>query len=226
MKLLLTSGGLTTETLRQSFRALLRTSSKPRTVFIPTAARHSPDKSWLDADVENVRSAGTEVELVDISAAPIEQWLPTLQAADALCFGGGNTYFLLDWVRRSGLVNVLPSLLEHRLYMGISAGSMIAGPSIESNSPIFPEEDEGKIEDLRGLSLVEFAVIPHLLSPAFPHATTVEVGGFAARVRYPVYAIDDSSAVEVVEGRMRIVSTGRYEAYNQPLDRSGKESDH
>jgi hypothetical protein len=62
--------------------------------------------------------------------------------------------------------------------------------------------------------------------PAFPHATTVEVGGFATRVHYPVYAIDDSSAVEVVEGRIRIVSTGRYEAYNQPLDRTGNKSDH
>jgi dipeptidase E len=164
-----------------------------------------------------VRAAGVEVSLIDISTAPKREWLGALEVADAICFGGGNAYFLLDWIRRSGLAEILPSLLKSRVYMGISAGSMVAGPSIESNSSIFPEEDEGKIEDLSGLSLVPYAVVPHLNSVTFSHARHQEILRFAGGVKYPVFAIDDQSAIEVVDGCTRIVSTGEYKAYDYSL---------
>ncbi len=212
MKLFLTSGGLTTETLRMAFRAML--PSNPRVVFVPTAAKLCEDASWLKDDIENVRLSGATVELVDISTASRGEWFGAIEAADSICFGGGNTYFLLDWVRRCGLESELSDLLHDRVYMGISAGSMIAGPSIESNSPIFPEEEEGKLENLTGLSLVSFAVVPHLNSQSFPNARSENIQQFARGVSYPIYALDDRSAIEFIDGRMRVVSTGEYKAYN------------
>jgi dipeptidase E len=213
MKLFLTSAGLTTDTLRTAFRALL--PSNPRVAFVPTAARLYQDTSWLEADIGNIRAADVEVDLVDISLAPKSAWLEAFNTADAICFGGGNTYFLLDWIRRCGLAEMLPALLKSRVYMGISAGSMVAGPSVESNSPIFPEEDEGKIDDLRGLSLVPFAVVPHLNSAMFSNARDEHVHRFANSVTYPVYALDDQSAIEVTDGKTRVVSSGDYKAYNK-----------
>lgn len=212
MKLFLTSAGLTTDTLRTAFRALL--PSNPRVAFVPTAARLYQDSSWLEADIGNVRAAGVEVNLADISLAPRSEWLEVFNTADAVCFGGGNTYFLLDWIRRCGLAETLPALLKNRVYMGISAGSMVAGPSVESNSPIFPEEDEGKIDDLRGLSLVPFAVVPHLNSAMFSNARQEHIQRFADSVQYQVYALDDQSAIEVSDGETRVVSTGDYKVYN------------
>lgn len=212
MKLFLTSGGLTTDALRDAFQAML--PSKARIAFVPTAAKLYQDTSWLNDDIENVRKSGATVELVDISTSSHAHWLKAFEASDSICFGGGNTYFLLDWVRRCGLSSILPALLDRRVYMGISAGSMIAGPSIESNSPIFPEEDVGKIEDLQGLSLVPFAVIPHLNSPSFSGARLEPIERFASTVRYPVYAIDDRSAIQVIDGQTTVVSTGEYKAYN------------
>jgi dipeptidase E len=215
MKFFLTSSGLTTETLRNAFRAIL--PSDPRVVFVPTAAKPYPDTSWLKDDIENVRLAGVTVDLLDISTASRDEWFGSIEAADAICFGGGNTYFLLEWVRRCGLASELPVLLQDKVYMGISAGSMIAGPSIESNSPIFPEEDDGITEDRSGLSLVPFAVVPHLNSPSFPRSRAGNIRTFAAGVPYPVYALDDRSAIEFVDGRMRVVSTGEYQAYNNHI---------
>lgn len=217
MKLFLTSAGLTTNTLRTAFRALL--PANPRIAFVPTAARVYQDTSWLENDVGNVRAADIKVNLIDISTAPKSEWLEALEAADAICFGGGNAYFLLDWIRRCGLGEMLPALLKSRVYMGISAGSMVAGPSIESNSPIFPEEDEGRIEDLRGLSLVPYAVVPHLNSVMFSHARHEYIRRFADSVTYPVFALDDQSAIEVVDGRTRIVSTGAYKAFDNEAHR-------
>ena len=212
MKLFLTSGGLTTDTLRTAFRALL--PANPRVAFVPTAARLYQDTSWLAADIGNIRAADVEVNLVDISVAPKSEWLEVFNTADAICFGGGNTYFLLDWIRRCGLAETLPALLKSRVCMGISAGSMVAGPSVESNSPIFPEEDEGKIEDLRGLSFVPFAVVPHLNSTIFSNARHEKIERFADSVQYPVYALDDHSAIQVNDGEIRVISTGVYKVYN------------
>lgn len=89
MKLFLTSGGLTTDTLRAAFRSLLPPS--PRVAFVPTAARLYQDISWLDADVNNISAAGVEVTRVDISLAPKREWMEVFEAAHAICFGGGNT---------------------------------------------------------------------------------------------------------------------------------------
>lgn len=216
MKLFLTSGGLTTDTLRAAFRSLL--PSNPRVAFVPTAARLYQDISGLEADINNVRAAGVEVNQVDISLAPKSEWLEAFNSADAICFGGGNTYFLLDWIRRCGLAERLPALIKSRVYMGISAGSMVAGPSVESNSPIFPEEDEGKIDDLRGLSIVPFAVVPHLNSATFSNARHEQIQRFADSVQYPVYALDDQSAIAVTDGKTRVVSTGEYRVYNNHLN--------
>jgi dipeptidase E len=172
------------------------------------------DRSWLKGDIDNIKAAGIQVTDIDISVAPKADIVGVLEAADAICFGGGNAYFLLDWVRRSGIDKLLPNLLERRVYMGISAGSMIAGPSIETNTPFFPEEDEGKIEDLKGLCLVPWAVVPHLNSPSFPQVRDERVQSFASSVHYPVVALDDASALEVLKEGEWVVSTGEYRMYS------------
>ena len=142
--------------------------------------------------------------------------LSRCSAADVIWFNGGNTYFLLDWVRRSRLAAELPELLKNRLYVGVSAGSMIAGPTIETNTPLFPEEDDHKIDDLTGLNLVQFAIVPHLFSGDFPHVSPGHIERFAATVSYPIYALDDNSAVVAAEGSLRVVSEGQARVYNTP----------
>jgi len=216
MRLFLTSGGLTNDTLKRSFRSLLAKDLATASIaFIPTGANVFSDTSWLETDLANLRTSGVgKIDLVDLSKLPGAEAIRRCAQADAIWVNGGNTYYLLDWVRRSGMAAALPNLLTDRLYVGVSAGSMLVGPSIESNTPIFPEEDNHKSDDLKGLGLVPFAVIPHLFSPSFPNSSPSHIEKFAATVRYPVYALDDASAIEVVAGRVRIVSVGKTFTYN------------
>ncbi len=215
MKLLLTSAGLSNKSIIDALEKLLGKSAKGiKLAFIPTAANVEPgDKSWMIDDLDNFRKSGFEVDIVDISAVSKEVWLPRLESAEVLFFGGGNTFHLMHWVKKSGLIELLPELLKNRVYAGISAGSCIAGPTIyNSVQNLFGEKYELEIKE--GLGLVNFQIIPHLNSPYFKKIRKENLEVASKELKESVYAIDDNSAI-VLEGKnVEVVSEGEWYKFN------------
>lgn len=215
MKLLLTSAGLSNPTITKALEDLLGKSAKgAKLAFIPTAANVVPgDKFWVIDDLNNFRKAGFEVDIVDISAVSKEIWLPRLQEAEVLFLGGGNTFHLMHWVQKSGLLEELPNLLKTRVYAGISAGSCIAGPTIyNAVQNLFGEKYELEIN--KGLGLVNFQFIPHLNSPYFEKIREENLQQASKDLVEPVYALDDNSAIKFIDGRVEVVSEGKYLTFN------------
>src|SRR3989344_1785175 len=181
MKLLLTSSGITNKSIAKSLRRLLgKPFGRSRLVFIPTAANiQSGDKEWLINDLSTCSKLGfEEINILNIDSTPQEKlWRPRVEAADVILFGGGNSFYLMWWLKESGLARLLPKLLETRVYVGISAGSIAAAPNLSlsrgSSRDLFKLYYEGEVKGLemeKGLGLVNFHVRPHLNSPNFPHA--------------------------------------------------------
>lgn len=215
MKLLLTSAGLSNPTITKALEDLLGKSAQGiKLVFIPTASNIVPgDKSWVITDLNNFIKAGFEVDIVDISAVSKEIWLPRLQEAEVLFLGGGNTFHLMYWVQKSGLLEELPNLLKTRVYAGISAGSCIAGPTIfNAAQNLFGETYEIDVKE--GLGLVDFQVIPHLNSPYFEKIREENLQHASKDLVEPVYALDDNSAIKFVDGKIEVVSEGKYLTFN------------
>jgi len=137
MKLLLTSGGITNKSIAKALFELVGKKPEETTLaFIPTAANvGSSDKGWLIDDLYNLKQQNLKsIDIVDISALPEKVWLPRLEAADILFFSGGDTSHLMNWLEKSGLAKLLPDLLKTRVYAGISAGSIVAAPSLALSS--------------------------------------------------------------------------------------------
>ncbi len=215
MKLLLTSAGLANASIIKALEELMGKPAKGvPLVFIPTAANVEPgDKSWMIDDLNNFTKAGFEVDIVDISAITKDMWLPRLQEATVLFFGGGSTFHLMHWVQQSGLQEILPSLLETKVYAGISAGSCIAGPTIyNSVQNLFGEQYKLKVD--KGLGLVNFQFIPHLNSPYFSKIREKNLKEKSKDLTEPVYALDDNSALKVIDGAVEIISEGTYLTFN------------
>lgn len=215
MKLLLTSAGLSNKSIIVALEKLLGKSCvNVKLAFIPTAANvEAGDKSWLIDDLNNFRNAGFEVDIVDISAVPKDIWLPRLESAEVLFLGGGNTFHLMHWANKSGLIDLLPSLLKTRVYAGISAGSCIAGPTIyNSVQNLFGEKYELEIKE--GLGLVDFQVIPHLNSPYFENITKENLDNASKDLKEAVYAIDDNSAISVQGNKVEVISEGKWHKFN------------
>ncbi len=218
-KLLLTSAGITNQILATALKELVgKPPSTTSIAFIPTAANtEAGSKGWLIDDLRRLKELGYAVDIVDISAIEKSMWLPRLESADIIFVGGGNTYHLLHWVRLSGLEEVLPKLLETRVYAGISAGSIITGPSLQASSlrSYYPE-DVGK--DSAGLKYVDFHIRPHLNSPSFPKVRKPQAQQDFADFAEAVYVIDDQTAIQVVNGDIEVIGEGDYLVVQPRLD--------
>lgn len=215
MKLLLTSSGLTNTSISDALLDLVGKQAKETTlVFIPTAMNVTRgDKSWFITDLYNIQKQGFKfIDIVDISALPKEVWLPRIEAADILFFSGGNTSHLMKSLIDSGLKELLPDLLKNKVYVGVSAGSIVTNPNLATSSQdkkiYYEEVFNYKSED--ALNFVDFYIRPHFNSNDFPHANKENIEQIAKETGKTVYAIDDQTALKVIDGTVEVVSEGEY----------------
>jgi dipeptidase E len=110
-------------------------------------------------------------------------------------------------VKASGLLDLLPSLSE-TVWVGVSGGSMVMTPRIGDDfvSWSSPEGD-------RTLGLVDFSIFPHLDNPDLPHNTMAAAERWAEEIAGPAYAIDDETAISVVDGTVDVVSEGNWRLF-------------
>lgn len=218
MKLLLTSGGITNKSIEKALFDL--TGKKPENttlVFVPTASNmESGDKGWLIDDLVNLKKLNLkEVDIADISAVDKKVWLPKFQKADILFFEGGYTYHLMRWINKSGLTEILPELLKTKVYVGLSAGSMVTNPflNLRIHQVVYNDYFDEK-EDMQALNLVDFYFLPHLNSPHFASIREDKIKEAAQNIKNKIYALDDQSAIKVIDGKVEIISEGQWFSIN------------
>jgi dipeptidase E len=142
-----------------------------------------------------------------------ESWVPELQETDALLVWGGHVMYLCYWMRQSGLADLLPSL-DNLVYVGVSAGSIVTTPyngDVEFNLQTLPEGSEATKEGDRALGLVDFTLRVHVDREGFN--TMAHVEQWAAGIPVPTYAIDDETAIRVVDGTPEVVSEGNWKLF-------------
>lgn len=214
MKLLLTSGGITNDSIAKALFDLVgKKPEETSLVFIPTASNvEVGDKTWLIDDLLNLKNQNFKsIDIVDISAVDKNIWLPKFEAADVLFFEGGNTYHLMRWINKSGLAEILPQFVKDKVYVGVSAGSMVTCPDLVLKiSQIVYEEDLDETEELAGLNLVDFYFIPHLNSEYFKKLREDIIRDAVKGKAEKVYALDDNSALKVVDGGVEVISEGEW----------------
>jgi dipeptidase E len=218
MKLLLTSNGLCNQSIANALLALVgKPAAETVVTFIPTSMNPAEGgKDWFINDLWNIKKQGfKQVDIVDISALPPEEWRPRIEAADVLFFGGGDTYHLMYWFRRSGLRKWLPELLKTRVYAGISAGSIATGPdlALTETEPPF-KYDNLEYLGVDGLNFVDFYFRPHFGNPSFAKSQESYLRDFATQTTKTIYALDDNSALKVVNGAVEVVSEGKWMVLN------------
>jgi dipeptidase E len=241
VKLLLTSSGVSNASIRGALVDLLGKPIEESTALVvPTAILPFPGGPEMAARLVRgeVRTPMTDlgwrsVGLLELTALPSidrDVWSGTVRAADALLFWGGDPLYLSYWIAESGLAGLLPSL-SSTVYVGTSAGAMAASatfgetytePRTGSGRPLTTEElvfatPDGDVTrtfvTAAGAGLVDFAVIPHLDSLEHPDASLANAERWAAKLPVPTYAIDDDTALKVVDGVVDVVSEGSWRLF-------------
>lgn len=242
MRVLLTSSGITNRSLRDALTDLLgKPIGDANALFVPTGLHPfgaGPRMVWnAIAGPNSARLCGLGwksvgvLELTALAAIEPETWIPAVRDADAILVGGGDPLFIAHWMRRSGLAGLLPTLRSEAVYVGVSAGSIAAATTFAETYSQPPRGSDGPLKsenivfttpggDLgrtlvtgQGAGLVDVAVIPHLEHPDHLDASLANAERWAARIPAPTYAIDDDSAVVVVDGQVRVVSEGQWKLF-------------
>jgi dipeptidase E len=213
LKLLLTSGGVTNVSIRSALVQLLgKPIAESHALVVPTAQwghpmcgpasvhglvaaepafRHLSGLGWASLGV---------IELTALPTIATERWVPWIRQADVLLVDGGEATYLCHWMRESGLADLLSSLPE-MVWVGVSAGSMVMTPRIGA---YFVEWKAAP--DDRALGVVDFSIFPHL--DAFPTNTLADAERWAVDIGIPAYAIDEQTAIKVVDGSVEVISEG------------------
>lgn len=216
MKLLLTSAGLRNDAIKDALVSLVgKQLSEIKVLFVTTAANTgSDDKRWLINDINSFIKAGVgSIDILDFAGLPLEVMLPHFENADVICMGGGDERYLARMFAIHNFAKLLPEWLSSKVYMGISAGSMVLGQYLPAGlaSEIFIEEDFGNTEG-EGLGLLSFAYIPHLNSTFFS-LRKERLDNMKDKFTVPVYATDDETAIMVVDGVVTKVGEGEFLHY-------------
>lgn len=221
MKLLLTSAGIKNPSIQDSLVDLLdKPIAESNALCIPTASyghpMAGPGRAW-----EFIAGQATEtpmcelgwksIGVLELTALPsIDRalWTSWVHEADVLLVNGGDALYLSYWMRESGLADLLPSI--HAVYVGLSAGSMVMTPRIGKEFVGWTPPNGGD----ETLGYVDFSIFPHLDNPDLPENTMLAAEQWAANLQAPAYAIDDQTAIKVVDGTVEVVSEGRWKFLN------------
>ena len=218
MKLLLTSGGVTNPSIRDALVDLLgKPIAEASALCIPTAQYGHPmlgpgvsPWQFISGSSENpmVGLGWKSVGVLELTALPSideDLWVPLVRQTDVLLAAGGDVLYLCHWMRESGLADLLPSLTG-TVWVGLSAGSMVMTPVVGEDFIQWrpPSGDETT------LGFVDFSICPHLAADGRPGNTLAEAEQWAAGVPNAAYAIDDQTAITVVDGEARFVSEGTW----------------
>jgi dipeptidase E len=239
MKLLLTSSGISNPSINDALVGLLgKPVAESSALFVPTGIYPFPggagnafqaisgkaksplcDLGWKSLGV---------LELTALPSIDRDVWTATVQETDALLVWGGDPVYLAYWMKHSGLADLFPSLPE-TVYVGVSAGSIAmasmfgetypdqpkcSGERLSSEEIVF-DGPEGEIAKTlvmaKGAGLVDFMVIPHVEYD--DHRDVANAEKWASRLPVPAYAIDDDTAVTVVDGAVEVVSEGQWKLF-------------
>ena len=151
------------------------------------------------------------LELTALPSIAKERWMRWVREADVLLVNGGDAPYLCHWMRQSGLANLLQTL-PGMVWVGLSAGSMVMTPRVGAD---FVETKPPITGDDLALGVVDFSIFPHLDYPAFPENTMACAEKWAASLGNPSYAIDDETAIKVVDDNVEVVSEGHWKYFGR-----------
>lgn len=222
MRLLLTSAGITNASIRDALVGLLgKPIAEASALCIPTASyahpMAGPGAAWRfisgrEPSTPMCELGWRSLGVLELSALPSideELWVPMVREIDVLLVNGGDPLYLCHWMRQSGLADLLPSLPA--VYVGLSAGSMVMTPRIGEDFVGWKPPAGGNDSTL---GVVGFSIFPHLDHEMLPENTMAGAERWAAGLGGPAYAIDDQTAITVVDGAVDIVSEGHWKLFN------------
>lgn len=194
MNMFLSSSFIDTSHYFESF--IGKTVKGASVTFIPTASNPEDYKGYVDDDKKAFESLGIRVVELDISTQPLKVISQTLNKNDFIYVSGGNTFYLLQALKKSGCFNLFIDIIKTgKPYIGASAGSVIVTPNIEYISKMDDKSKACELTDYNALGLVDFYILPHYGNEPFIESSEIIFKEYKHKI--PLKPISNSQVIQI-----------------------------
>lgn len=204
MKLFLTSSFSHVSDLLEKFYG---ETIKGKTItFIPTACNVESYTGYMDNDRKALEKLGIRVIELDVSKESSTDHIENIiNKNDMIFIGGGNTFYLLQELRKSKADKIiLEAINKNKLFIGVSAGSIITSPNIEYSKKMDDITKAPYLKNFDGLNLVDFYVLPHYLNEPFSKSTMKINADYANKIN--LIPINNTQVICVTGSQTNIIS--------------------
>ena len=173
--------------------------------YIPTAAIAEEIEGMAEAETRMLEELGLTVDELEVSTASKDNVREKLAKNDMIFVGGGNTFFLLQELKRSGADQIIAREAEKgKLYIGESAGAIAACPDIGYSAEMDVPGKAPELTDYTGMGLVDFYVVPHMGHPEMGPAANSIIEKYSSVLGLKV--IDDHQVILIEGDKVSILS--------------------
>ncbi len=199
-KLLLTSTGLANQNIINKFLQIIgKPVSQIKIIFVPAAARSKEELKYIDNSKKELLGIGVYENNIKTLNLDKPVSFEDVDSFDVIYVCGGNTFYLLKRVRKTGFDKVIKEFVKNnKLYFGVSAGSILVCPNIDIASPF--DENDVNLTDLTGLNLTKYNVSPH-----YCEKDKLIIDKFKKKSQYKVISLTDNQALLVIDRKVKIV---------------------
>ena len=193
-----------------SIRRKLDHTNKLRTVFITTPIEGDSDQgdlSWVQEDHDGLNNNGFETFDYTISGKNHEQIKADLKDVDVLYISGGNEFYLKEKSNENNFGDIVRYLVNKGvIYIGTSAGSIIAGKDISPLQQLSDLKTLRKPIDTSGFGLVNFTILPHWGSIDFKTRwLSDESFNYMYKDNIPLIGLNNHQYIEVIGDAWKII---------------------
>ncbi|MDO8443427.1 MAG: Type 1 glutamine amidotransferase-like domain-containing protein [Candidatus Azambacteria bacterium] len=194
----LTSTGLSSKNVYDKFKEIADSKGFKKVVIITTASSDKENNQYSQLALSQLKSAGFDIlDFYDFE----NEGLKDLSQYDVIYVCGGNTFKLMKFAREMNFDNEVESLLKRDgIYIGVSAGSLIIGPSIQIANEIHPDINEVGLTDFNGFNIIDLIVFPHY-SSEFEE----EIKLFESKNNVKIERLTNSQAILIKEGEKTLI---------------------
>lgn len=200
MKLLLTSEGfnVNTNNIFNAFITLINKDVVDIKISLFSVFQSESDQHYLKLNIDLLVSLGfkrNNISSINICEANNEN---NFQNMDVLYMCWWNTYFIMNCLRENWYISdILKYLNQGGIYIWHSAGSIILGPNINTET----DSNNINLQDLNWLNIFDFWILPH-----FDKLSEEKITKLRKNYKYDFVCLKDNQALLINENQISIIS--------------------
>ncbi len=155
--------------------------------------------------IEIYKRLGFDIEIMELSEHAEEILKNRIQETDFLHVSGGNTFFLLQEIKRKNLMEFIVKRIDSgMIYVGESAGTLITCPDIFYADDVDDKSLAPELKDTKGLDIIPFYPLPHYQNEPFAEIVDKTLIKYDCKLK--LFPFSNNEAIIVEGEEMDIVT--------------------